>query len=61
VAPWSKKESGVRLITAMMPNDPGGHSRLPRRSVLGVTAGPPGGSMVIGSRIGGGGGQPTVV
>ena len=27
VAPRSKKESGVRLITAMTANEPGGHSR----------------------------------
>ena len=33
VLPRSKNESGVRLITAMMPNEPGCHSRVPSRSV----------------------------
>ena len=35
VAPRSKNESGVRLITAMIPNEPGGHARPPSRSVRG--------------------------
>jgi hypothetical protein len=35
VAPRSKNESGVRLITAMIPNVPGGHARAPSRSVRG--------------------------
>ena len=33
VAPRSKKESGVRLTTAMIANEPGGTASGPRRSV----------------------------
>jgi hypothetical protein len=36
VAPRSKKESGVRLITAITANEPGAHSRRPSRSVRAV-------------------------